>query len=84
MNEDRLAELIERPEVQQRILGDYDGGYSLGLTLDPCNRGEIAIRVRIETQKADQIPPQVVLDGEAIPVIVNTSFKIPEPLKGRG
>lgn len=84
MNEDRLAELIERPEVQQRILGDYEGGYSLGLTADPSHRGDFAIRVRIEARDADQIPKEVELDGEAVPVIVNTGFKVPEPLKARG
>jgi len=83
MDESRLARLIERPEIQQRILGDYDGGYSLGLTASPCNHGDLAIRVRIESRDADRIPSEIVLDGEAVPVIVNTGFKVPEPLKGR-
>lgn len=84
MDEDRLATLIEKPEVQQRILGDYAGGYSLGLTSHPSGDGDLAIRVRIESQDADRIPSEVVLDGEAIPVIVNTGFKVPVPLRGRG
>lgn len=84
MDEDRLATLIERPEVQQRILGEYAGGYSLGLTANPSSEGDLAIRVRIESQDAGQIPSEVVLDGEAVPVIVNTGFKVPEPLKSRG
>jgi hypothetical protein len=83
MNEDRLATLIEKPEIQQRILGDYDGGYSLGLTVHPEKNDEIAIRVRVEGQSACDIPSEIVLDGEAIPVIVNTGFRVPQPLKGR-
>ena len=81
MDQDRLANLIEKPEVQQQILGDYEGGYSLGLTLNPQNRDEIAIRIRIEGDDAIDIPRQIVLDGEAVPVIVNTNFRVPEPLK---
>jgi hypothetical protein len=82
MDPNRLARLIEKPEVQQRILGDYDGGYSLGLTTNPKNKEETAIRVRVEGEDVNDIPRQVVLDGEAIPVIVTGSFKVPVPLKG--
>jgi hypothetical protein len=83
MDQNRLAALIEKPEIQQQILGDYDGGYSLGLTASPSRRGDLAIRVRIESPDADRIPSEIVLDGEAVPVIVNTGFKVPEPLKAR-
>lgn len=80
MKQNRLAKLIERPEVQRKILGDYEGGYSLGLTLDPRNRNEFAIRVRIEGEDPAEIPSEIDLDGETIPVLVATNFKIPEPL----
>jgi hypothetical protein len=82
MNQDRLADLIERPEVQQRILNDYDGGYSLGITLNPQNKSEMAIRVRVEGEDAD-IPSHITLDGETIPIIVHGNFKVPEPLSHR-
>ena len=81
MDLDRLATLLEKPEVQQKILGDYDGGYSMGLTSHPTNRGKMAIRVRVEGEDAGDIPRQVVLDGEAVPVIVTANFKVPQPLK---
>lgn len=80
MKQDRLANLIEQPKVLRKILGDYEGGYSLGLTLNPQNRDQYAIRVRIEGDDSVDIPSQIVLDGEAIPVIVTTNFRIPEPL----
>jgi hypothetical protein len=82
MNQDRLADLIERPEVQQKILNDYEGGYSLGITLDPRNRSRMAIRVRVEDEDAN-IPSQITLEGETIPIIVNSNFKVPEPLSHR-
>ena len=82
MDQDRLADLIERPEVQQRILNDYEGGYSLGITLNPRNRSEMAIRVRVEGDDV-HIPSQITLDGETIPIIVSSNFKVPEPLSHR-
>jgi hypothetical protein len=83
MNEDRLTDLIERPDVQKRILKDYTGGFSLGITLNPENRSEIAIRVRVEGEGSPAIPSQITLDGDTIPIIVNTNFKLPVPLKSR-
>jgi hypothetical protein len=80
MNQNHLAALLERPDIQQRILKSYEGGYSLGLTADPEKTGELAIRVRIEGGDPACIPRQVVLEGETIPVIVNAGFKVPEPL----
>lgn len=83
MNQEHLASLIERPEVQQRIFKDYEGGYSLGITLNPQNRSQMAIRIRIQGEEAVHIPSQIILDGETIPIIVNTNFQIPEPLGSR-
>lgn len=82
MDQNRLATLIEKPEVQQKILGDYDGGYSLGLTSHPTDKEKLAIRVRVEGDDASEIPQQIVLDGESVPVIVTANFKVPQPLKG--
>ncbi len=80
MTQDRLAALIAKPEVQQKILSNYHGGYSLGLALNPNNRNEVVIRVRIEGEDPTVILPEIVLEGETIPIIVNTNFKVPEPL----
>jgi hypothetical protein len=80
MDQERLANLIGRQEIQKKILGNYRGGYSIGLSLNPENRSQLAIRVRIEGQESAGIPSQVVLEGEPIPIIVNTNFKLPEPL----
>jgi hypothetical protein len=83
MNAARLAELIERPEIQRRILEKYDGGYSIGLTADPENPSELAIRVRIAAPDASQIPTSLVLDGETVSILVHPGFTLPEPLKAR-
>jgi hypothetical protein len=76
MDQERLANLIGRQEIQKKILGNYRGGYSIGLSLNPENRSQLAIRVRIDGQESAGIPSQVVLEGEPIPIIVNTNFKL--------
>jgi hypothetical protein len=81
MDADRLADLIERPEVQRQILKQYEGGYSIGLTANPQNAAQLAIRVRVESPDAAQIPEHLILDGEKVPILVHTGFKVPEPLK---
>ena len=83
MNRDRydtLIKYIEQPEVQREILGNYEGGYSLGLTANPANRSELAIRVRIEGEDASAISRQITLNGYTIPIIVDTNFELPKPL----
>ncbi|HWK02166.1 MAG TPA: hypothetical protein VNS58_00955 [Puia sp.] len=79
MNEDRLKKLIERPEVQQMILDDYDGAYSMGIALNAPN-SKMAIRVRIEGNDTTHIPKQITLEGETIPILINPNFKAPVPL----
>ena len=80
MERQRLAALLERPEVQQMILGDYDGGYSVGLTKDPDDAAHFAIRVRVEGKPGEAMPSQVVLDGDKVRVIINGNFVLPEAL----
>jgi hypothetical protein len=81
MNRDCLAELIRQPEVQREIFRGYEGSYySIGLLRNPENRGEFAIRVRIEGEDDSSIPPQITLDGHAIPIITATHYKLPRPL----
>jgi hypothetical protein len=79
MQLNRLADLIEEPEVHRKILKDYAGGYSLGITSNPRRKGEWAIRVRVEGDDVGDIPEEIELDGEPVPIVVNTNFKIPEP-----
>ena len=81
MDPTRLAELIERPEIQRRILNQYDGGYSIGLTAHPENPSQLAIRVRIAAPDASQIPASLVLDGETVPILVHSGFTLPKPLQ---
>ncbi len=80
MQQARLLDLLKKPEVQRNILGDYRGGYSLGLTLNPENRNQLAIRLRIEADDRWDFPDEIEVDGERIPLIVNPNFQMPTPL----
>jgi len=75
MERHRLAELIERSQVRRKILGTYKGGYALGLMLNPENQNELAIGVSIEGGDASSISRCVILEGQVIPVIVETNFE---------
>lgn len=83
MDPNRLATLLEKPEVQKSILRGYQGGYSLGLTQNPAKRQELAIRLRIESEDTSPIPSEIVLDGEAVPIVVSPGFRVPELLGKR-
>ena len=82
MNRERttLARQRKQPEVQQEIFRGYEGRYySIGLRRNPENREKFAIRVRIEGEDESVIPPQITLDGDTIPVITDTRYKLPRP-----
>jgi hypothetical protein len=80
MDQRHLAALIERPEVQRQLLKGYRGPFSLGITLNPWNRRELAISVQIADSDPSRLPSEVELEGEMISVVVEGDFKTPRPL----
>ncbi len=76
----RLADHIERPELHRKLLGEYGGSYSIGITTTQGGPDQPAIRVRVEGSGPSDIPSEIVLDGEPVPVIVQTEFVPPRPL----
>jgi hypothetical protein len=80
MDANRLATLIQQPQIQRVLLGNYQGAYSLGVTTNPGNPDEVAIRLRIEGTDTSGIPEQITLDGVSVPVLVSPRFAVPVPL----
>ena len=80
MNESSLAEAIQKPEVHRRLLGDYKGAYALGVTSASDDDDSLALLLRIEGAVPDEIPKQIAVDGEQIPVLVVGGFKAPKRL----
>lgn len=80
MNESALAEAIQRPDVQRKILGTYRGAFSLGVTSSPHDKEKPALLLRVEGDAPDEIPSHIAVDGEEVPVVVKGGFKQPKPL----
>jgi len=70
-----LAGLVERPDVHRRIVGDYAGPYSLGVTHSP--KGPAFV---LKVRDARGFPNWVTIEGQDIPVIVQGGFLPPRPL----
>ena len=84
MDVNRLAQLIEDPEVHRRVLGQYRGPYALGVTQLPSDRGnDAALSLSVEGKDSDQFPAEIEVDGERVPVVVNPRWTVPQPLRTR-
>lgn len=77
MNVDELKKYMHLPELHQQLLGEYTGGYSLGI--GHMVNGEIGLILQVEGS-ADGVPLSVQLDGEIIPVEAHGNFEEPRPL----
>ena len=77
MTVEQLARLTSRPETHQKIVGDYDGSYALGVTDNPP-----AFLLRVEPADVAEFPHQVTIDGAEVPVVVEGGFHRPRPQRG--
>jgi hypothetical protein len=75
MDVSQLATVIKRPDVHQRIVGSYNGAYSIGVTSLPT--GQPALLVRVEGEPTG-IPYKIEVDGQEIPVVARGGFRPPE------
>lgn len=72
MDRHLLTPLLDLPETHQKILGDYDGAYSLGIGDD----GTFVLDV--EGDDLQRFPQSVTIGFETIPVVVRGGFIAPE------
>jgi hypothetical protein len=79
MDVERLAKLMEKPEVHRRVLGNYRGAYALGVTQLP-HQQKAALSLSVESETADAFPHEVELEGERVPVVIQTKWIAPRPL----
>jgi malate synthase len=77
---DEMAQLVERPDVQRKVLQDYQenyrGPFSLGVT-EKDGRPVLLLRVQ---GVHDPIWRAVQVDGDRVPVIIEAGFVPPRPL----
>jgi hypothetical protein len=78
MDAKQLMRWVEEPMTHQKIVGDYDGAYSLGVNDNPP-----AFLLRVEPDKVSGFPTKVQVHGVEVPVIVRGNFVRPVPLGER-
>ena len=78
MKVERLAKLVERPDLHRRVLGDYKGAYALGVTQLP-HANHAALSLSVESGKVGDFPQEVELDRERVPIVVQTEWTAPRP-----
>jgi len=79
MNAEQLIRLVDQPETHRKIVGDYEGGYALGVTDNPP-----AFLLRVEPADVSAFPTKVNIDGVEVPVAVKGNFIPPVPINRRG
>ncbi len=78
MDTKQLMSWAEEPATHQKIVGDYDGAYALGVTDNPP-----AFLLRVEPKEVGNFPTKVMIHGVEVPVVVHGSFAPAVPLDGR-
>ena len=78
MDVKQLMSWTEEPATHQKIVGDYQGYYSLGVTDNPP-----AFLLRVQSSDVSHFPTKVDIHGVEVPVVVHGNFVQPLPLGGR-
>lgn len=81
MTADRLIHLVHSPELLQKVLGNYDGPFSIGVGQDPSEPSCAAVVVHLQGKReAVNVPDSIELAGETLKVIKKSGFLPPKPL----
>ena len=80
LNQDQIADLVERPDFLRRLLGDYSGAYSLGVGRDPEDPSRPAIILYLEGARGGTIPDSVKVGEDSLRIITKPGFIPPKPL----
>jgi hypothetical protein len=75
MDVKQLMNWVDLPETHQKIVGDYEGGYTLGVTDNPP-----AFLLRVEPAEVSAFPTKINIHGVEVPVIVRGNFVPPVPV----
>ena len=80
LNQDQVADLVERPDFLRGLLGDYSGAYSLGVGSEPEDPSQPAILLYVEGARPGNIPDSVKIGKDSLRVITKSGFIPPKPL----
>jgi hypothetical protein len=65
----QLLNWVDQPETHQKIVGDYSGSYTLGVTDNPP-----AFLLRVEPADVSRFPTVVNVHGVEVAVVVRGNF----------
>ena len=71
-----LRQLVTEPETHQKIVGGFDGDYSLGVV----NEDPPTLLLRVEGSDLQRFPTRVSLRGQDVDVRVEGSYRRPSRL----
>jgi hypothetical protein len=75
-----LSLFVTKPDTHRKVLGSYQGGYSLGVGRD-ADHGEGPVLVlQVEGAPRHEFPSRIKLGGEFVPLVVKGSFVPPAAL----
>ncbi len=80
MTVDQLSTLVSRPDVHRQVLAGYSGPYALGVTRLNNDDRLGALRLRVENGHPAAFPKEIELEGEKVPVLVDSNWSAPKPL----
>lgn len=76
-DEETVNVILERPDALRRILNGYDGPFAVGVG-EKGTRPAIRLCVQSTTVK---FPSYIDVSGIIVPIVVDSSWTAPEPLK---
>lgn len=82
MDEDELRRVMKRDSVRRSLLDGVEGGYSLGVALDPDGGTAPVLLLRVEGER-DRERRELVVEGRRVPVVIEGGFGPVRPLKAR-
>jgi hypothetical protein len=77
MEMERLSTAIEQPNTIKKLMGNYKGGYSLGISLYSKDKSRIAISICVEDREDNSFPKELEIGDEVFPVEVQKNFQMP-------
>lgn len=80
MDVTQLVAEVDSPRLHQIVLGDFEGPYSLGVGRDKTSLSPVLVLL-VPPEALQAFPEQVDVAGEAVPVVVQRTFKQAVPLQ---
>lgn len=72
-----LESLLDQPETYRKLLGDYSGPVSLGISVDEPS-GEPCLLLRVSDEEVVR-RRELLVDGHVVRVIVRSNYATPRP-----